>query len=341
MAEGGNGRRRGKPTMEDVAAKAGVSRALVSLVFRDQPGASEATRDRVYQAAAELGYRPDTAAQMLARSRTRVIGVMVTMRNTFHADLVDAIYPAAEDLGYDILLSATSPGRDERQAVEALLGHRCEGLLLLGPNLDPEYVTHVGRQAAVVPVGRRYPDCGVSSVHAAESKGVRQVIDHLAELGHRDIVHVDGGDRPGSAERRKAYRTAMRRHGLADHIRVLAGKHTEAAGAEAAQQLLADRTHLPTAVFASNDRAAIGVLDAFQRAGLSTPGDISVAGYDDSLLAQLSHIDLTTVNQNPQRQGELAVRAAVAAIEDPDSGPQDHAVDPKLVIRGTTAQPRG
>lgn len=331
-------RRRGKPTMEDVAAKAGVSRALVSLVFRGQPGASDATRDRVYQVAEELGYRPDTAAQMLARNRTKVLGVMVTMRNTFHADLVDAIYPVAEDLGYDILLSATSPSRDERQAVEALLGHRCEGVLLLGPNLDPEYVAHVGHQAAVVPVGRRYP--GVSSVHAAEAKGVRQVIDHLVELGHRDIAHVDGGDRPGSTERRKSYRAAMRRHGLADHVRVLPGRHTEAAGAEAAALLLADRDHLPTAVFASNDRSAIGLLDTFQRAGLHTPGDISVAGYDDSLLAQLSHIDLTTVNQNPQRQGELAVRAAVAAIENPDTGPQDHAVDPKLIVRGTTGKPR-
>jgi DNA-binding LacI/PurR family transcriptional regulator len=326
--------------MEDVAAKAGVSRALVSLVFRDQPGASETTRDRVYEAAAELGYRPDTAAQMLARSRTKVLGVMVTMRNTFHADLVDAIYPVAEDLGYDILLSATSPSRDERQAVEALLGHRCEGVLLLGPNLDPDYVTHVGRQSAVVPVGRRYPDCGVSSVHAAEAKGVRQVIDHLVELGHHDIAHVDGGDRPGAPERRKAYRAAMRRHGLTDHIRVLPGRHTEAAGVSAAQELLADPDRLPTAVFASNDRSAIGLLDTFQRAGLTTPGDISVAGYDDSLLAQLSHIDLTTVNQNPQRQGELAVRAAVEAIEHPDTGPQDHAVDPQLVIRGTTGKPR-
>jgi DNA-binding LacI/PurR family transcriptional regulator len=333
------GRRRGKPTMEDVAAKAGVSRALVSLVFRAQPGASDATRDRVYQAAAELGYRPDTAARMLARSRSKIIGVMVTMRNLFHADLVDAIYPVAEDLGYDILLSSTSPSRDEQQAVEALLGHRCEGILLLGPNLDPEYVAHVSRQTAIVPVGRRYPEHGISSVHAAEAKGVRQVIDHLVELGHRDIVHVDGGDRPGSAERRKAYRTAMRRHGLDDHVRVLPGRHTEAAGAEAATRLLEEGS-LPTAVFASNDRSAIGMLDAFRRAGLTTPNDISVAGYDDSLLAQLSYIDLTTVNQNPQRQGELAVRAAVTAIENPEAGPQDHAVDPKLIIRGTTGEPR-
>src|SRR5437764_9572185 len=117
--------RRKRPTMTDVAARVGVSRALVSLVFRNQPGASRQTRERVFEAAAELGYRPDSAAQLLSRSRSRVLGVMMTVRNPFHADLVEGIYPAAERFGYDVLLSATSPTRHEKKAVDALLSHRC------------------------------------------------------------------------------------------------------------------------------------------------------------------------------------------------------------------------
>ena len=107
--------------MVDVAVHAGASRALVSVVFRDQPGAGEQTRAQILRSADELGYRPDNAARRLAHSRSGgVIGVVVTMHNLFRADLVDAIYPAAEEPGYDILLAATAPTRDEHQVVESL-----------------------------------------------------------------------------------------------------------------------------------------------------------------------------------------------------------------------------
>ncbi|WP_243770295.1 LacI family DNA-binding transcriptional regulator [Amycolatopsis acidicola] len=336
------GARDRRPTMSDVAARVGVSRALVSLVFRDEPGASDETREKVFAAARELGYRPDNAARMLARSRSKVLGVMLTVRNLFHADLVEGIYPVAERLGYEILLSgAAPPVRDERKAVDALLGHRCEGLILLGGHLDAEYVAEVGRQTAVAVVGRRFPGAGVDSVHVAEAKGVRQLIDHLTGLGHSAIVHIDGGTEAGSPERRRAYLNAMRRHGLGEHIRVLPGDHTEESGARAARDLLADRDNLPTAVFASNDRCAVGFLDAVWRAGLDVPGDLSVAGFDDNHLARLSHIDLTTVRQDPERQAELAVQAVVERLDGPGMEPRELVLQPGLVVRGTTGAPKG
>ncbi|PRX48198.1 LacI family transcriptional regulator [Prauserella shujinwangii] len=333
--------RRARPTMADVAAKVGVSRALVSLVFRNEPGASKETRDRVFQAAEELGYRPDSAAQMLARSRSKVLGVMLTVRNPFHADLVEGIYPVAEELGYDILLSAAAPTRDERKAVEALLSHRCEALMLLGPKLESRDLAQLAERIPVVVLGRRFPGVEVDSVHTAEAKGVRQVIDHLVELGHADILHIDGGRGAGSVERRRAYRAAMRRHGLADRIRVLPGDHTEESGAQAAATLLADRENLPTAVFASNDRCALGFLDFVWRAGLQVPDDLSVVGFDDSHLAHLSHIDLTTVRQDPDRQAELAVRVVVERLSGERSEARELVLDPKFVARGTTGPPPG
>ncbi len=325
--------------MADVAAKVGVSRALVSLVFRNEPGASKETRERVFQAADELGYRPDSAAQMLARSRSKVLGVMLTVRNPFHADIVEGIYPVAEQHGYDILLSATAPTRDERKAVEALLSHRCEGLIMLGPNMEARHLAELAERIPVVAVGRRFPGVEVDSVHTAEAKGVRQAIDHLVELGHSAITHIDGGKGAGSVERRRAYRAAMRKHGLAGHIQVLPGDHTEESGAQAAMALLADRVNMATAILAGNDRCAIGFLDAVWRAGLRVPGDISVVGYDDSHLAHLSHIDLTTVRQDPDRQAELAVRAVAERLDGVRSEVRELVLDPKFVARGTTGPP--
>lgn len=325
--------------MSDVAAKAGVSRALVSIVFRDQPGASQETRGRVLRVADELGYRPDSAAQMLARSRSRTLGVLLTVHQPFDADLVEAIYPEAERLGYDVLLSANAPGRPEHKAVEALLSHRCEALILLGPGSDPAYLDALGRRTVTASVGRRIVGAHVDDVHTAEARGVREAMDHLIELGHRRIVHVDGGRDPGSAERRRAYRSSMRRRGLADEARVVPGRHTEDAGIEAARLLLTEESP-PTAVLAGNDLCALGLLMTFARAGVDVPGEISVVGYDDSHLSHLMPIGLTTVRQDAAVLAERAVRFVVERLEGEGVEPREAVLDPKLVVRASTGVPR-
>lgn len=328
-----------RPTMADVAAKAGVSRALVSLVFRNQPGAGQKTRDRVLRVAAELGYRPDNAARLLARGRSRTLGVMINVHQPFQADLVEGIYPEAERLGYDVLLSASAPGRDERKAVEALLSNRCEALILLGPGAEREALDELGHRSAVISVGRHVPGARVDSVHTAEGKGVRQAIAHLVELGHRRIVHIDGGRESGSVERRRAYRAAMRRHGLDDCVRVIPGAHDEDAGIAAGRLLLAE-DELPTAVLAGNDRCAMGVLMTFGRAGVDVPGTVSVVGYDDSHLSHLMPIGLTTVRQDAVLMAEKAVRFAVERLEDATLEPREAVIDPKLTVRGTSGPVR-
>lgn len=329
--------------MADVADRAGVSRALVSIVFRNQPGASQETRERVLRVAEEIGYRPDSAARLLARGRSRTLGVMFTVHQTFHTDLIEGVYPEAERLGYDVLLSAAAEGRSEAKAVEALLGHRCEALILLGPEADPAYLDALGQRAVTVSVSRRVPRAArVDFVHSAESKGVRQAMDYLVELGHRRIVHIDGGRGPGSAERRRSYRAAMRRHGLEPESRVIPGEHTEQSGIETGRLLLAERDRglpLPTAVLAGNDRCAMGVLMALVRAGVEVPRDMSVVGYDDSHVSHMMPIGLTTVRQDAVLMAEHAVRFAVERLEDPELRPREAVLDPKLVVRGTTGPP--
>ncbi|MBD0322166.1 MAG: LacI family DNA-binding transcriptional regulator [Aldersonia sp.] len=323
--------------MDDVAARAGVSRTLVSLIFSNKPGAGGETRERVLQAADELGYRPDIAARLLARGRSRTIGVLVDVQQPFQADLVTAIYPLVEAAGYEVILSASAPGRDEHRAIEALLSHRCEGLILLGPQSDADYLTVLADRATVVVVGRRLPLTRFDTVHTADEVGIRQAVDYLVELGHRDIAHVDGGTDPGAAERRDAYVADMRRHGLDDRIRIIPGAHDESAGIAAGRALLRD-ARLPSAVITGNDRCAVGLMDTLIRADVKVPQDVSIVGFDDTQFSQLSRIDLTTVRQDVDGLAQNAVRLVVRRLEDGSLAPTEKVLDPKFVVRGSTAR---
>ena len=335
----GSGEAVRRPRLADVAVRAGVSSGLVSLVLRNQPGPSAQTRARVLEAAHELGYRADRTASLLARRRSRHLGVMMNVHNTFHAELVTHIDAAASARGYDLVLAALTPTRDERRAVEALLDFRCEALVLLGPDELAGRLNALGQQLPVVVIGRRIPSATARVVRAADDQGVAQAVAHLAALGHRDIAFVDGGRGTIASDRRRGYRTAMRRHGRGGHIRIIPGDHTEEAGARAAQTLLA-REGVPTAVVASNDRCAVGLLDAFIRLGVQVPGAISVVGYDDSMLARLAHVNLTTVSQNAREQAGQAVALAVEWLENAATEPREVVLSPRLVVRSTTAPPR-
>ena len=331
-----------RPTLAHVAARAGVSVALVSIVMRGAYGASATTRERVLKAAEEIGYRPDTRARVLRSNRSRLLGVQFGLRHPFHTDLVEGIYAAAEPAGYQVALSAVAPSRGERQAVEALLADRCEALVLLGPEVPAARLAQLATQVPVVSVARRLRPAppAVDVVRTADDEGARQAVDHLVALGHRAVAHIDGGRAPGAADRRRGYRTAMHRHGLDGHVRVLPGGLTEDDGARGARTLLAEaRTSRPSAVLAFNDRCATGVLDTFLRAGVSVPGEISVVGFDDTSLSRLAHIDLTTVAQDVPRLAELAVGRAIARLDGEAVPDGEQVVPPHLVVRGTTAPP--
>ncbi len=329
--------------MADVAQRAGVSRTLVSFILDGKPGASEDTRQRVLAIAEEIGYRPDSAARLLAQGRSRTLGVMTDVRQLFQAELVTHIYPAAEQLGYEVLLSANLPDRTEATVVDSLLSHRCGALILLGPFAEPEFFQQLVERVPVVVACRRLPgvstEAMLSTVRTNDPKGIRQAIDYLVQLGHRAIHHVDGGADPGSADRQRAYRAAMRAHGLADEITVIPGAHNEDAGAAAARTMLAEPT-LPTAVLASNDRCALGILDGFTRAGVDIPGEVSLIGYDDSLLSDNPRIDLTTIHQDAPEIARKAVELAVNMLVDGPSRAADVVLEPRLIVRGTTGPPR-
>jgi DNA-binding LacI/PurR family transcriptional regulator len=173
-------------------------------------------------------------------------------------------------------------------------------------------------------------------VRSADDVGVDAALDHLIGLGHRRIAFVDGGTGAVAEARRRGYRRAMRRAGL--EPQVLRGDHTEAGGIRAGRRL-SSADDRPTAVVASNDRLAVGLMDAFLRSGVAVPEAVSIVGYDDSMLARLAHIDLTSVNQDAPSQARQAVLAAVTRLDGGRTAREEIVLVPHLVVRGSTAPP--
>jgi DNA-binding LacI/PurR family transcriptional regulator len=327
-----------RPRLDDVASEVGVSPATVSLVLRGIAGPSAATRERVLAAAARLDYRPDRAASALASRRSRLIGVVMNVSNPFHTQLIEDVVEATQLAGYHLILNAVTRSQDEAQAIETLLDSRSEALVLLGSTLPVQRLKILGRQLPIVVVGRPVSAAGVEVVRTDDNKGLAQAVTYLVGLGHERIAYIGGGRGAVPALMGRAYQHAMRHFHLDDYMQILDGGETEAAGGQAARMLLLVERH-PTAVVTFNDRCAVGLIDALLRAGVKIPETISVIGYDDSPVARLAHINLTTVSQNTHELAALAVRALTERMENGRTGKQDVVVPPHLVVRGTTASP--
>jgi DNA-binding LacI/PurR family transcriptional regulator len=324
--------------MADVAARAGVSRALVSTVFRGVPGAGPATRERVLQAAADLGYKVDNRARLLRSSRTKLVGVVFRVQDAFHAAVVQALYATAAARGYDLVLSATTPERSETAAAESLLNDRCEALILVSPQMPESDLTALARRTPTIVVARRIRSEALDMVMTADREVVRTAMEHLVCLGHRNIAHLDGRSIHGATDRRRAYRTLMRRYGLERHTKVYAGGNTEVDGMRSAELVLAEPDR-PTAIIAFNDRSAVGLLFGLQRAGVRVPQDISVIGYDDIAMAALPFIDLTTVGQDAGATAQQAFERVAGRLDDNAPAGNEGLVPPYLAVRSTTAEP--
>ena len=331
--------RRG-PTIVDVARKAGVSKSLVSLVMRGAPNVSPERREAVMAAAAELGYRPNAMAQSLVRRRSFVIGVMLSdLHNPFFTAVVDGISSTAHAAEYRALVNTgdRSPG-SEKDAVETLLRLRTDGIVLAGTVIGAATIDRLGRETPVVLASRVSRSDAVDSVVTNDGLGARLAVDYLVDLGHRHIAHVTGGRGAGAQSRRTGYRRAMVRHGLAGEVSIVPGAYTEAGGIEGVTRLHAEGRR-PTAIFAPNDLAAIGVIQALEERNLRVPEDVSVVGYDDSHLASLKHIWLTSVRQEPQRIGSTSVELLLERLDGGRTKARHVVLTPGFTVRGTTGPP--
>jgi DNA-binding LacI/PurR family transcriptional regulator len=328
--------------MDDVARLAGVSRALVSLVMHDSPKVSEGSRQAVLAAAGQLGYRPNLIARNLASKRTHTLGLLINdLNNPYFPGLVDGIRSAVLHSGYRVLLSSTFASEDDTMPLDWLIDFRVDGLVLTGTRIDAAAIERAARAVPTVVVS--WPlegipvDIPVDMVNNDDRRGAELAVEHLIALGHRHICHIDGGNAASSPLRRAGYEATMCRHGLVPCV--ITGAYTEASGAAAAQSLL-DSGRRFTAVFAGNDLSALGALDTFDAAGLSVPGDVSLVGYDNTFVAALRHVSLTTIDQDTARLATLAVETLIDRIDGRRTEPVSHIVEPTLVVRTSTAPPR-
>ena len=323
--------------MTDVGARAGVSRALVSIVFRGVPGASEQTRERVLAAAAELGYSPDRRARQLSQRRTRVLGVTFALGHQFHADLLAAVYRAAGEHDQELVLSGTTADRAESEAVADLLALRCDALLLLGSGLSDSALSELAASVPTVVVARATDSPRVDVVRTDDVAGAALAARHLLELGHTRLVHVDGGTAAGADERRRGFRETIEEAGLGP-ADTEPGGLTEDDGAAAAGRLLT-RADRPTGIAVFNDQSAAGLMDVLQQAGLHWPADLSVVGYDDSPLARTRWARLTTVRQDVDALARLTLHRALERVDTPHLPARQDLVPPSLVVRGSSGPP--
>lgn len=331
-----------RPTIRDVAARAGVSKSLVSLALQNAPRVAPETREAILAAAAEIGYRRNAAAQALGAHRTRTIGVFVLdLHNPLTADVLDAVQAEARRRDYrTIVVVGSEDTGAERAELEKLVEFRVEGIVAVGHRLP---------EGADQAISARCPGVVIGSVHGGvpyldsistdDVAGAGLAVDHLVALGHRRIAYVDGGASSVARDRRRGYRAAMRRHGLQDAVTIAPGSFTDEGGYRGATRAL-DVADPPTALFVVNDIAAMGAMAAVVDTGRAVPEDVSVVGFDGTRLAGLRPLSLTTVGQPLGELGRRAVGQLCGRLDGEPPGPALTRLAPTLVQRRTTAPPR-
>lgn len=329
----------GAPTIRTVAARAGVSKSLVSLVLKGSPSVRPHRREAVLKAMAELGYRPDPTARSLAERRTRTVGVVLDdLANPWYVDLLAGLRLVLHEHGLRPLLA---DGRSESDAVNAMAGLRVEGLLLVGTPSDDtvSQVAELGASVPVVIAGTREPRLPtIDGVANDDEVGARMATQHLLDLGHERIAHIMGEGAVGRIRCAAFEETlsASRRPAQA-----VTGDWTEATGYRVALQLL-DHPDRPTAIFAANDLSAVGVLAAADELGLRVPEDLSVIGYDNTVFSRLRRLSLTTVDAHIDEVGRVAGELLLERLESTDDPPEEaqaanRLLKPTLVPRTSTA----
>jgi len=331
-----------RATITDVARLAGVSIKTVSRVFNHEPHVRPSTRDKVVAAAETLDYRPNPSARKLASRLTFVIGMLYDNPNP--AYVTDVQYGALQvcrESGYDLLIHPCQTDSDD--LIDEILGlrHMVDGLILLQPVSDTQGLCDrlLENRIPYVRVSQR-PFEGIPWISVGDSEAADAMTEHLLHLGHRRIGFIIGHpDHGQSHDRLAGYRSALQRHEIDfDDTLVEQGLFDYESGYSCARKLLS-ATPRPTAVFASNDPMAMGVLSAAHEMRLDVPGELSVVGFDDSPLARYAWPPLTTVRQPSTEVARLATEILMQKMQGRLEGEAKHRLEAELVHRASTGSP--
>ncbi|MFN3814601.1 LacI family DNA-binding transcriptional regulator [Brevundimonas sp.] len=327
--------RKGAVTIHDVARHAGVSPMTVSRVMNAAPGVKDATREKVQKAVDALGYAPNAAARSLARQGGGRIGLLYSNPSAgYLSEFLVGALDGAQKTGALLLIEKCDPNPDsERAAVGRLIAGGASGVILPPPHGESYAALSELKDGdvAVVAVAAGRFRSDASAVRIDDFAAAAEMTRHLLELGHRRIGFIKGApNQTASAERLLGFETEMRAADPAATALIEAGEFTYRSGLEAAERLLSARRP-PTAIFASNDDMAAGVLTAAHRKGLDVPGELTVVGFDDTSIATAVWPELTTVRQPVAEMAEAAVRILSEDIRGRGQARGDAPVD-RLVL---------
>ncbi|MDR6505699.1 LacI family DNA-binding transcriptional regulator [Arthrobacter oryzae] len=327
-----------RATIYDVARVAGVSRALVSLVLRGSPKVSAEKKQAVAEAIAALDYRPSNAARWLASGRTGIVGVLLDdLANPWFVELLDGLQSILGEQNMRMILSdPTYLARPGESPVSAFMDLRVDGLVIAGDIPADDTLLRATTQTPAVVAGvRAFQLPSADVVTNDDVAGARMAVEHLISLGHRDITFLTAPT--GSAAlRASSYRDTMTRHGLQGHIREIQTDLSEHSGFEAMNSLI-ESGRPPTAVLAANDVLAVGALSAADGHGITVPSQLSLVGYDNTYLAGIRHLSLTSVDPVSRDVGIRAAQRLLERMADPSLPQRTDVLTPELVIRNSTA----
>ncbi|MFU0098941.1 LacI family DNA-binding transcriptional regulator [Streptomyces rhizosphaericola] len=340
----GRERNGGRPTLEEVAARAGVGRGTASRVINGSPRVSEATREAVEAAVAELGYVPNRAARALAGNRTDAIALVVPEPETrffaepYFSAIVRGVGAALADTEMQLLLTLAGNDRERRRLAQYLTAHRVDGVLLVAVHADdplPELLEQLGMPCVIS--GARHAAEPLASVDSDNFEGARAAVEHLVSRGRRRVATITGRLEVYGAQRRlDGYRAALATAGLPPDERLIApADFTEEGGARAMHELLARRPDLD-AVFAASDVMAAGARQVLREADRRIPEDVALIGFDDSVVARHMHPPLTSVRQPIEEMGRRMAELLLEEIAG-RSGERPTVVLPtELVVRDSS-----
>jgi LacI family transcriptional regulator len=336
-----------KPARTDihtVARLAQVSIATVSRTINHIPTVNPKLAARVWEVIKELDYFPNTQARALVSGRSRLLGLIVSeITNPFFPELIQGFEEVAVEHGYEIMIGSTNYDPERmKSCIRRMVERKAEGVALMTFGIEEPLLEQLADRKVplvFVDVGPERP--GISLLRVDYHRGIQQGVQHLAALCHRDIAFVTGPLRLHSAQSRlTAFQRAVQECGIAVAAsRIVEGDHTMEGGIAAAEKLLSGAVQ-PTAVMCSNDMTAIGVLHKAYRAGLRVPDELSIIGFDNIHITQMTTPPLTTIQMSCSELARSAVMSLRAHIEGTPKPERFYPIETRLVVRESTSYPR-
>ncbi len=329
----------GNVTIQDIAREAGVSVSTVSRVLNKTVPVARAKRAAVLTAVDALGYRPNVVAQELARGHTLAVGVLPQrISNPFYSRLLKGVEQGLRGTPYYPLFASGEQPEEEAQALDMLLRHRVEALILIGGNIPDDKLIELSKRMSIVAIARHVRGLEPRCVRVGNEEGAYKATRHLLDMGHRRIAHITGLRTHSDAiARRAGYERALAEEGIARDPRlILEGDFEEQSGLAAAESLVKTGTRF-TAIFAANDQMAVGAMLALFRHGVAIPQAVSLVGFDDQPSAAYTCPPLTSIRQPAVEMGRAAALALVEELR--GNRFVQPIFDTDLVVRATTAPP--